>query len=87
MSSGGSSSSSARAPAAPSLPQLASSARDALSSRLKPMGGKLSRPRRRVASRRGASYVEASAVADWTTHSFPPPKQEMGRVFYRYVRF
>ena len=31
--------------------------------------------------------VEASAVADWTTHSFPPPKQEMGRVFYRYVRF
>ena len=63
MSSGGSSSSSARAPAAPSLPQLASSARDALSSRLKPMGGKLSRPRRRVASRRGASYVEASAVA------------------------
>ena len=31
--------------------------------------------------------VEASVVADWTTYSFPPPKQEMGRVFYRYVRF
>ena len=64
MSSGGSSSSlGARARGALAPRSSRAPLADALSSRLKPMGGKLSRPRRRVASRRGASYVEASAVA------------------------